>query len=469
MSSTARFVRGRQPKDKLWLSLDRKVSPLGWWQESRRRWVPKVPNSFGLPAGISCPGATDFCVSCYGVNAERGSGVLELLQHNLELLKEARTAQAMAKLLVEMVASYKNEADRIALPLEQRIFRIHWDGDFYSADYATAWSMTVRLFPEIRFFAYTRSFRPPVNVVPILAGIPNLALYLSVDEENTDEAYARLAEGYDVKLALCAEDYRSARQLARDRKSRICPENAERIPLMDENGGACVQCGICVRGSSDIIFSTSHLEDVDKGQLGLWEGVTLKSLRIKPVYRATVRYCRYRRCGGVLEPSTVQRRAEFCNKTCRWAEYRLRKRERELHEPVQPELGSELVLVGECGRAQSDWVEVKMAVKPPEAGAGSKDRLQLTTDGACAADTQPGGSSPTRSRRRYRDDELLEHLRVVTRHYGRRPTDIELTNYRRENGHGPTAAAYQHPPLHSVARARELAGVNEILVNLESK
>jgi hypothetical protein len=36
----------------------------------------------------------------------------------------------------------------------------------------------------------------------------------------------------------------------------ICPENAKRIPLITEKGGACLSCGLCVFGKADIRFSS---------------------------------------------------------------------------------------------------------------------------------------------------------------------------------------------------------------------
>lgn len=81
-----KIVRGRQPAGALHLSFDRKVSPTGTWQESRRRWIPTTPNSFGLPSGSTCPGATEFCESCYGAASEQSAGVAELLERNRRLL-----------------------------------------------------------------------------------------------------------------------------------------------------------------------------------------------------------------------------------------------------------------------------------------------------------------------------------------------------------------------------------------------
>lgn len=246
----------------LHLSKDRKVSPHGIYQASRDRWLPTVHNSFGLPSGESCPGKTPFCTSCYAAISENSQGVAEAMRYNLQLLTQARTVSGMTRLLAHMIARYRMEAQRIGLPPKDRIFRIHWDGDFFSTDYAQAWANVIRDNAGVQFWAYTRSFVPPVDVVPILAGIPNLVLYLSVDEWNAEHARAQVARYPDVLLAYCTIDYKTGRQLAGDRKAIVCPENAERMPLMKDGRGACVDCQLCPKGRSDVLFSTSHREDV---------------------------------------------------------------------------------------------------------------------------------------------------------------------------------------------------------------
>lgn len=260
------------------LSHDRKVSPRGTYQNAWRdkktghtrtpRWIPKVGNSFGLPSGVSCPGKTEFCVSCYAANLELGwPQVGALTDHNLHLLLDAGTTDAMTDLLMEMMGRYVDEAERKGLDDKERLFRIHWDGDFFSVDYAEAWAHVIRAHPDIRFWVYTRSFRPPVDVIPTLVGIPNLALYLSADPENIVDARLQCARYPEVLLALCDVDYSSARAMAPDRPSLVCPENAEKIPLMAGGVGACVSCRLCPDGKRDVLFSTSHREHFSDQQV----------------------------------------------------------------------------------------------------------------------------------------------------------------------------------------------------------
>lgn len=306
--------RSGQGDDVLHLSFDRKVSPRGWYQKSRDRWVATIPNSFGLPAGTSCPGKTEFCVSCYADHAENSAGVAGLVNHNLELLQAACDVDAMAELIDEMLVRYERHADYAGIDGRGRVFRIHWDGDFFSADYATAWSLAAHAHPSIDFWTYTRSFVPALNVAPILAAVPNLALYLSVDAANAEHAPAVL-DAYDVNVALCGSDYNRARALL-DRPSAIrCPENAGRIALMTNGTGACVECAICTVGRRDILFATSHVDDASApvavaitrrphgGDNSAREGLPT--------------HCLLSECGKPLPPPNGRgRHRRYCNRSC---------------------------------------------------------------------------------------------------------------------------------------------------------
>ena len=138
-------------------------------------------------------------------------------------------------------------------------FRIHWDGDFYSVAYAKAWAQVIRANPDITFWAYTRSFVGRVNVVPVLAGIPNLALYLSADVHNAAAA-RRVADAHpSVRIAWCGATWDEARTVA-DTVGELpgvrCPENTRKVPLVSDDGrGACDTCGLCVHGRKNIQFS----------------------------------------------------------------------------------------------------------------------------------------------------------------------------------------------------------------------
>ena len=219
-------------------------------------------NSFGLPSGkdFSCPGQTAFCERiCYAGKLEKiYSGVKNILVHNWELLKDA-DIPTMTGLLSDMIAEFIVETETlIAKGVKASMdFRIHWDGDFFSRDYAIAWANVIRANPNVKFWVYTRSFYAPVNVIDILVGIPNLTVYLSADKDNIAIANEVAAAFPGVYIATVADTFADAKETIIDsaRKTYPCPENGKRIPLISEKGGACIACGICPAGRGDVLFS----------------------------------------------------------------------------------------------------------------------------------------------------------------------------------------------------------------------
>lgn len=236
------------------LSSDRKVTTL-----ATSGGNVAIANTFGLPAGVSCPGMTDACKSCYASAIEtRYSAVNRMMQHNLDELLNAGSVDAMTDLLSEMIATFVKQSNRRNVPAR---FRIHWDGDFFSVDYASAWRRVILANPMVDFWAYTRSFRAPVNVVPVLAGIPNLALYLSVDEHNNTDAASVIASHPTVRIASLTKTMGEGLPIMRDLTSTpgaMCPEITGQVPLIAADGtGACIACNICPSGSTNVRFATT--------------------------------------------------------------------------------------------------------------------------------------------------------------------------------------------------------------------
>ena len=217
--------------------------------------TPTIANTFGLPSGkaYSCPGATSVCEKiCYAGKLEKVyKGVKNVLLNNWDLLKDASQPE-MEALLTEMLQEFDKDCEKRNA---EKLFRIHWDGDFFSETYTRAWANVIAKFPSTRFWVYTRSD----FAIPILNNIPNLALYFSTDDDNWQLA-SELKKVNGVKLAYLAQNFAMGkeRMLSITPKSAIpCPENNKKIPLISEKGSACVTCSQCVFARNDILFSAS--------------------------------------------------------------------------------------------------------------------------------------------------------------------------------------------------------------------
>jgi ferredoxin len=236
---------------KLKRSNDRKVAN----SVSPNGKTPNIANTFGLPAGkaYSCPGATSVCEKvCYAGRLEKVyKGVRETLMHNWNLLKDA-DLETMANLLDEMIADFRKDCDKREA---EKLFRIHWDGDFFNDTYAKAWKAVITLNPDIQFWVYTRV----KSAAEMLKDIPNLSLYFSTDSENIEIA-KELNEDKGIKLAYLSQNFAIGKTELRDligKSGVACPENAKKIPLISKQGSACVTCGQCVFNRNNIVFSSS--------------------------------------------------------------------------------------------------------------------------------------------------------------------------------------------------------------------
>ena len=100
-----------------------------------------MANTFGLPSGVafSCPGATSVCEKiCYAGNLERVfKGVRNVLLSNWEQLNACGFAGKVS-LLGEMIVEFVEECDKRNA---EKLFRIHWDGDFFNEEYTKAWAV----------------------------------------------------------------------------------------------------------------------------------------------------------------------------------------------------------------------------------------------------------------------------------------------------------------------------------------
>ena len=238
---------------KLKRSRDRKVTNLADGTGKRA----KILNTFGLPAGkkYSCPGMTSVCESiCYAGKIEKiFPSVRELLFHNWNLL-QGKSAEQMYLLIDEMIKEFKSDCDKYGA---EKYFRIHWDGDFFSDDYAMAWSVAIRRHQDVQFWVYTRV----TEAAELLRNHNNLSLYYSADRDNSQEA-KRLYNDFGIKFAWLDDNFANgARQVIEitGQPGAKCPEQTRQIPLISKQGGACYSCGLCTHNKANIRFSISKV------------------------------------------------------------------------------------------------------------------------------------------------------------------------------------------------------------------
>lgn len=128
--------------------------------------------SWSLPAGPTCPGATEACaLSCY---AKRG-------HYQQGQVKKSYAANYAASLRPDF-------GGRLAAAVKHArasVVRVHASGDFYSPAYVAAWALAARRNPNTSFFWYTRSWRTPGMLKSLirLASLPNVFGWWSEDRD----------------------------------------------------------------------------------------------------------------------------------------------------------------------------------------------------------------------------------------------------------------------------------------------
>jgi hypothetical protein len=158
----------------------------------------------------------------------------------------------MVRLLEEMIVDFVTDCDKKNAP---KLFRIHWDVDFFSDTYTYAWKTVIENHSDIQFWVYTRV----KSAALIIKDVANLSLYYSTDDENKEIAFD-LKKNSKVRLAYLGKTFASTEDTMKEltgKPGAKCPENMKSIPLISSNGSACVSCGLCVYGKADIRFSAS--------------------------------------------------------------------------------------------------------------------------------------------------------------------------------------------------------------------
>jgi hypothetical protein len=266
---------------------NRKLSP---WQHQKKGGGHQaevvVKNSFGTLSS-ACKWTTPFCEGCYAGAAEVYPNVYALLTHNTDCTR-GRSFDELVPMLDRLVHDAEVQMVKRGVPVSDRFYRPHWDGELDSFDELRAWNQVALFHPDMQVFLYTRA-HALVRAWLLLTssvGSPNFVIYLSVDEHNVDTA--KQVEAVDpkglVKYAFCGMTWQETEEIAalfpKQRKGPRCPELTGKVPLIvwesdseraarrsdamaagvkrppDRVGvGACVECGMCPKGINNVRFA----------------------------------------------------------------------------------------------------------------------------------------------------------------------------------------------------------------------
>jgi hypothetical protein len=198
---------------------------------------------WSLAAVKTCPGRSAICERwCYaGSNHFLLPSVQERLKWNL-----AQTRRG------DFVARMVSEITRKGV----LVIRIHVSGDFGSADYAEKWLEIMKQCPQVRYYAYTRSYRVPdiAAVLEEMAQLECCRLWYSIDAETGMPLHVpvgvRLAylQVNDDTPELC-DLYFRVRRLRKERRHRIgltliCPHE---MAHGQDRGVTCGSCQYCFK------------------------------------------------------------------------------------------------------------------------------------------------------------------------------------------------------------------------------
>ena len=264
---------------------NRKLSP---WMHQKKAGGHKaevvVKNSFGTLSS-ACKWTTPFCEGCYAGAAEVYPNVHALLTHNTDLTR-GRSVDELVPLFDRLVHDAEVQMVKRGVPVEDRFYRPHWDGELDSFEELMAWNQVAGYHPDMKVFLYTRAHMLVRTFIGNCVPAPNFVVYLSVDEHNVDTA--RQVQEIDprgwVKYAFCGTTWQETEEVAalfpRQRKGPRCPELTGKVPLIvwESDGeraarrsdamaagvkrppervgvGACVECGMCPKGINNVRFA----------------------------------------------------------------------------------------------------------------------------------------------------------------------------------------------------------------------
>jgi hypothetical protein len=196
----------------------------------------------------TCPGATKECQDiCYAARPVAENGPVAEMW-----LKNSAT-----------------EDVPMELPPDCKILRLHISGDFSSRGYIDGWYALLANRPDVKVWAYTRSWRVPelLPALDRLRSLPNVQVFASVDKTTDDKEITSITNAYirdgrePWRLAWIDGDYRGNRTYDSGgawRETMFGGDGGGRTLVCPEEAGTkanCLECKYCFDGRRfDVTF-----------------------------------------------------------------------------------------------------------------------------------------------------------------------------------------------------------------------
>lgn len=191
--------------------------------QARRAFIRAFNHS--LEAIENCPGASACVKFCY---AKEGRYRLQTQGYRANKDK----IESFAGAIIEAVESLPQGA----------WLRIHAAGDFYDAAYIDKWHVALSIRPDVKAWAYTRSWRI-ASLLPALErlrALPNVQLFASTDDSIPEPT----PTGWRIADVLGNQEHSRQGYLT-------CPEQTGAM-------SDCVDCGFCVIASKGNVAFMAH-------------------------------------------------------------------------------------------------------------------------------------------------------------------------------------------------------------------
>lgn len=183
------------PGGSLWMDGNQKIT----WGNGT--YSAPMPNAFSIENKSDCPGSTPTCrAACYVEGIKKhASDTYTLYEKNSRAIREIVDGSQRATWAMTVAEWIRDHAPGG--------FRWHVSGDVYSLEYAEWIAQVAAWSAPVRHWIYTRSFQ----FVEPLVGVPNLAVNLSCDQDNYQQARdtrrrALRDTGQDLRLCYLTVD-----------------------------------------------------------------------------------------------------------------------------------------------------------------------------------------------------------------------------------------------------------------------